>query len=127
MPALEKYTSAVVGEAKLIEKLGNLRPSAGPFGPTEDGLRPPSITLCPFKHNYKGWKQATIEDRRLDDQSYNRWCASANITADFERCIEEGTFGLNDTVIQAQAAGKNVIGPEFWTSDVSLSLLHHAP
>ena len=72
LPALEKYSNAVVGEAKLIEKLGNLGPSAGPFGPTEDGLRPPSITLCPFKHNFKGWKQANIDDRVIDDQSYNQ-------------------------------------------------------
>ena len=123
MPSLEKYSSAVVGEAKLIEKQGSLRPSVDPFGPTEDGLRPPAITLCPFKDNFKGWKQATKEDKSLDDQSYNRWCASANNTADFERCIEEGTFGLNDTVIDASVAGKDVTGPEFWTSDVSLSLL----
>ena len=29
---------------------------------------------------------------------------------------------MNDTVIQAVVAGKDVNGPEFWTSDVSLSL-----
>ena len=53
----------------------------------------------------------------------NAWSASANNTADFERCIEEGTFGLNDTVIQAWATGKKLTGPEFWTSDVSLPCL----
>ena len=52
----------------------------------------------------------------------NAWSASANNTADFENCIEEGTFGLNDTVVQAWATGKKLTGPEFWTSDVSLSM-----
>ena len=112
VPALEKYSNAVVGEAKIIEKdLG-------------DGLRPPAITLCPFKYNYQGWKNATKKDKDMDDQSYNRWCKSANSTADFEKCIEENTFGLNDSVILAQKGleGENITDPEFWTSDVSQSL-----
>ena len=112
VPALEKYSNAVVGEAKIIEKdLG-------------DGLRPPAITLCPFKYNYQGWKNATKEDRFMDDQSYNRWCESAKGTADFEKCIEDKTFGLNDTVILALKglAGENITDPAFWISDVSHSL-----
>ena len=112
VPALEKYSNAVVGEAKIIEKdLG-------------DGLRPPAITLCPFKYNYQGWKQATVENRDMDDQSYNRWCKSANSTTDFENCIEEKTFALNDTVLLALKGweGKNITAPEFWTSDVPQSL-----
>ena len=110
VPALEKYSSAVVGEAKMIKR--------------GDGLRPPAITLCPFKYNYQGWKNATKEDKDMDDQSYNRWCKSANSTADFEKCVEENTFGLNDSVTLAQKGlgGENITDPEFWTSDVSQSL-----
>ena len=78
VPALEKYSSAVVGEAKMIER--------------GDGLRPPAITLCPFKYNYQGWKEATVQNRDMDDQSYDRWCKSANSTTDFENCIEDKTF-----------------------------------
>ena len=119
LPAWEKYSRAVVGEAKIMEKQDSLRSPVDPF----DGLRPPAITLCPFKYKFNGWKQASIQDKdAFSDQSYNRWCESANSTADFEKCIEEETFGLNDTVIQAVGAGKDVTGPEFWTSDVSLSL-----
>ena len=129
MPAWEKYSSALVGEAKLVEKRDSLRSPVDPLGPLEDGLKPPAITLCPFKYNFRGWKQTNIQDnastiqKLVNDQSYNRWCEFANSTADFEKCIEEGTFGLNDIVIQARAAGKNVNGPEFWTSDVSLSMV----
>ena len=119
LPAWEKYSRAVVGEAKIIEKQDSLRSPVDPF---EDGLRPPAITLCPFKYNFKGWKQATIHGGDFNDQSYNHWCKSANSTADFEKCIEEETFGLNDTLIWAGAADKDITGPEFWTSDVSLSL-----
>ena len=72
MPAWEKYSRAAVGEAKMIEKHDSLRSPVDPFEPPEDGLRPPAITLCPFKHNFKGWKQATKEDRGVDDQSYNQ-------------------------------------------------------
>ena len=128
MPAWEKYSSALVGEAKLVEKRDSLRSPVDPLGPLEDGLKPPAITLCPFKYNFRGWKQTNIQDnastiqKLVNDQSYNRWCEFANSTADFEKCIEEGTFGLNDTVIQAWAAWENVTGPEFWTSDVTLSL-----
>ena len=127
MPAWEKYSRAVVGEAKIIEKHDSLRSHVDPMVPTEDGLRPPAITLCPFKYNFRGWKQATIQtdiiDKVVNDQSYNQWCESANSTADFENCIEKETFSLNDTVIAALvAAGKDLTGPEFWSSDVSLSL-----
>ena len=122
MPAWEKYARAVVGEAKMIEKQDSLRSHVDLFEPPEDGLRPPAITLCPFKTKFKGWKRATIQNYDFNDQSYNLWCKSANSTADFEKCIEEETFGLNDTVIQAWVAGENVTGPEFWNSDVSLSL-----
>ena len=110
VPALEKYSSAVVGEAKMMKR--------------GEGLRPPAITLCPFKYNYQGWKNATKEDRFMDDQSYNRWCESAKGTADFEKCIEDKTFGLNDTVILALKglAGENITDPAFWISDVSHSL-----
>ena len=110
IPALEKFSSAVVGEAKLVEK--------------GEGLRPPAVTLCPFKHNYQGWKEAPLENRNLDDQSYQRWCSSANNTADFEACIEEKTFGLNDTVLLALKGwdGENITGSQFWSTDVSAAM-----
>ena len=69
MPALERFSSAAVGESMLIEK--------------GDGLRPPAITLCPYKYNYNGWRQATKQDY-LKEQNYNRWCGSAKSTGDFE-------------------------------------------
>ena len=124
VPALEKYSKAVVGEAKIIEKGSNLKAPVDPWGPLEEGLRPPAITLCPFKHNYQGWKEATVQNRDMDDQSYNRWCKSANSTTEFENCIEEKTFALNDTVLLAMKGweGKNITAPNFWTLDVSQSL-----
>ena len=78
----------------------------------------------PLKYNYQGWKQATVENRDMDDQSYNRWCKSANSTTEFENCIEEKTFALNDTVLLALKGweGENITAPEFWTSDVPQSL-----
>ena len=110
IPALEKFSSAVVGEAKLVEK--------------GEGLRPPAVSFCPFKYNYQGWKEATKESRTIDDQSYHRWCNSPNNTADFEACIEEKTFGLNDTVVFATKGwhGENITGPQFWTTDVSTAM-----
>ena len=108
-PALERFSSAAVGESMLIEK--------------GDGLRPPAITLCPYKHNYNGWRQATKQDY-VEGQHYNRWCASAKSTGDFEKCIKEETFALNETVIEALkgwTGNKSITGPEFWTSHVTES------
>ena len=80
--------------------------------------------MCPFKYNYQGWKGATLENRNVDDQSYRRWCNFANNTADFEACIEERTFGLNDTVLLALKGweGKNITDPQFWATDVSAAM-----
>ena len=111
IPALEKFSIGVVGEAKKVEK--------------REWLRPPAITLCPFKYNYQGWKGATQENRNvIDDQAYHRWCTFANTTDGFEDCIENESFGLNDTVIKALKGwnGENITGPEFWTSDVSAAM-----
>ena len=118
LPALEKFSKSGVGEEKMVEK--------------GRSLRPPAVTLCPYRYNYNGWKKATEANGGITESMYQTWCEAANTTEEFEACIANETFSLDDAVLCASKGklcltkqtghGQNLTSSEFWSWDVTAAL-----
>ena len=117
MPALQKYLESGVAEEKVVEKTRS--------------LRPPAVTLCPFKYNYRGWRIATETDRAGTDPIYQTYCKAANTTQEFEECVENETFSLDEAVLCSSKGkvcldpnlpGKNLTRSKYWSWDLTVSL-----
>ena len=116
LPALQKFSESGVAEEKLVEK--------------GRSLRPPAVTICPYRHNYNGWKKATEANGGRTESMYQTYCATANTTRAFEECVVNETFGLDDAVVCAskgklcltKQTGENLTGSELWSWDVTAAL-----
>ena len=116
LPALQKFFKSGVGEERVVEK--------------GRSLRPPALTLCPFRHNYNGWKGATEANGGRTKSIYETWCETANTTEGFEVCVANKTFSLDDAFFSAskgklcltKQTSENLTGSEFWSWDVTATL-----
>ena len=84
-----------------------------------DALKPPAITVCPKK-----WKPES--GPQLDAAHYENHCGNASTREDFEACVTNKTFSLEE-MIQCAMRGLNQVedltDPQLWTSDVTFAVL----
>ena len=115
IPSIGRFASSGIAEEKIIE--------------SQNALKPPGVTLCPFHHGQQGWRGASPDDgiEHPDNQSYTRWCSEAkNTTEAFESCVDEKTFDLKESVLRGRhgtANKANLSSPEFWTWDITTAFV----
>ena len=112
-PAFERYLTAGVSVEEWQE--------------TPASLPPPAVTLCPFERYFSGWKNAIKQDFT---DNYDNYCSEAASSQDFEKCVEEKTFSLFDTIsngsyhgIAPQLMKQNLSDPSFWVGDSTVGAL----
>ena len=82
-----------------------------------NALRPPDITICPKK-----WKPESRP--QLFPPHYENHCGNASTAEDYEACVTNKTFSLEEMVKSTMRGMNNsVVDPQLWTWDVTFTPL----
>ena len=87
-------------------------------------LPPPTITLCPYKYWFSGWKNATVATPNFLG-SYGEHCEDAETKEDILQCIENKTFNLTDTLPARAFRGimvDDISSSDFWITDFTAAV-----
>ena len=86
------------------------------------GIKPPAVTLIPWKHSFYGWKNSSL----LYADNYKIMCQGANSSEDMVSCVKNRTFSLEETVTSAYkgffldySEAENLTGDHRWTWDLT--------
>ena len=86
------------------------------------GIKPPAVTLIPWKHSFYGWKNSSL----LYADNYKIMCQGANSSEDMVSCVKNKTFSLEETVTSAYKGffldypeAENLTGDHRWTWDLT--------
>ena len=86
------------------------------------GIKPPAVTLIPWKHSFYGWKNSSL----LYADNYKIMCQGANSSDDMVSCVKNRTFSLEETVTSAYKGffldypeAENLTGDHRWTWDLT--------
>ena len=86
------------------------------------GIKPPAVTLIPWKHSFYGWKNSSL----LYADNYKIMCQGANSSEDMVSCVKNRTFSLEETVTSAYKGffldypdAENLTGDHRWTWDLT--------
>ena len=91
---------------------------------SEEGLKPPAVTLIAYEHSFYGWKNSTLNLR----ENYKILCKGANSSAEIVSCVNERTYSLEEAVPSAYKGffldypdAKNLTGTGNWSWDLTSS------
>ena len=86
------------------------------------GIKPPAVTLIPWKHSFYGWKNSSL----LYADNYKIMCQGANSSEGMVSCVKNRTFSLEETVTSAYKGffldypdAENLTGDHRWTWDLT--------
>ena len=93
---------------------------------SEEGLKPPAVTLIAYEHSFYGWKNSSLNLR----ENYKILCKGANSSAEIVSCVNERTYSREEAVPSAYKGfaldypdAENLTGTENWSWDLT-TVLH---
>ena len=89
---------------------------------SEEGLKPPAVTLIAYEHSFYGWKNST----QHYTGNYKIMCKGASSSPEIVSCVKERTFSLEEAVPSAYKGffldypeAENLTGIENWSWDLT--------
>ena len=108
LPCIQRFFDNEISVKEFVEK--------------RSSLKAPSITVCPLM-----WK--TDVPPIIPKGHYKKNCRDADDTKDFEECVRNNTFGIDEVIVDATQGYKSSIvrhlpvsDSRLWTSDMTMTM-----